>query len=391
MDSKDTVLSYYTYKKVGARKDVLFYGSVVSLYKENPECGKEVINLLVKIGYYKDYFHILEASDSEELNDYIYSELIFLIEGWKENHNLILAKWIPREKSSFDRKLNFVKNISKMLFPNGIISTQKKKYRQLVSEASAKLNTIESNLCKRTYDKITKFTDNNLKSYQKAINKNKDLRVRVEDYLNKKYSSKSLPRLLDEYDSKVITDIKQPLLKEHIDKCINNIKKYNDNTLMILDITSYLFNISKNTLYSHMLIYLANHNKIIINAQVPILLTVNEDATMEKKIETINENISSYRTVDIDYIKTMTQNKYSNYVIITSNTQIKNITDTEVICIEEISNKISRTSSDKNRLKKVIEKYTTTCVGWCVGWWYIALCCVCILLLICYIKEYKAE
>ena len=102
---------------------------------------------------------------------YIYSLIYRLINRWKYGKNIILSKWLPREKSSFDRKYDFVNIISHMLFPECNTKNRKKNYRLLVSQTCKKINTFESNLCAKSYDKILDVSENNLKTYKKVIMK----------------------------------------------------------------------------------------------------------------------------------------------------------------------------------------------------------------------------
>lgn len=311
------VIQSYEHNKKGPRKDLNFYRSVVDLYANNPDKAKEIIKVLPKIGYYKDFFFILEVSNNDSLNNYIYDLIINLMSKWPDNQNLILAKWLPREDTSFDRKYKFVNTFSLKLFPNDKFNERKKKYRELVSQTAKKLNILETNLCARTYDKIEILTENNLKTYEKLFLKNPLLQQRLLEILEKRYQNYNMIQLINEYDIKTLHKLRVPLLNKYIE-----LKKqdelYHKDCLMILDISGGMFNNNSANLYSRIIVYSINHTELIINGMKPRLITFEQNLNMKQVKTLIDSNLDYCDNINIKKCLSLVKNKYKNYTIVSN-------------------------------------------------------------------------
>jgi hypothetical protein len=145
------------------KKPYNVYKKLVDLYNIDQEKGLKWINELPSLGYWKDYMFLLVHCQKEKcisLEEYIYRKLGTKLkkdyENMKKNKKFsYLAKWVPREKSSFNKKLNFINKIKPFLFPNiENNNVYKKKYRNLVVELNKKLDVTEIKLCSKENDKI---------------------------------------------------------------------------------------------------------------------------------------------------------------------------------------------------------------------------------------------
>lgn len=350
MDS--LVIHSYEHNKRGPRKDKGFYKSLVELYARKPEKVKDIINVLPKIGYYKDFFFILEVSGDASLNDYIYSLIINLMNQWSEDKYLILAKWLPREKTSFDRKFDFVNKISQKLFPKDKHNDRKQKYRKLVAETAKKLNILETNLCAKTYDSIQDVTENNLKTYEKLFTKNLLLRQRLEEILDHRYKEYSMIQLITEYEIKTVHKIRAPLIEKYL-----QIKKseetYPVDCLLILDINGGMFNNNSAELYARILVYSSNHTELIINGVTPRLITFEKNLSMQDVKSMIDSNLSYCDRINIRKIISLAKKKYNNYTIVSG--KCRELKSKQDVYWDIIDSSFSKKRRDIQILKDILD------------------------------------
>lgn len=127
------------------------------LYKKN-------IRILVeKYGYYKDYLNIIEngkyySKFAKKLNieDIIeaYPEYDNMVKKMIEEKDKLIYKWLPTEKSHYDKKIKscfFIKKIYGHYSGKEITS---KIYRNLLCENREQLNVLERNMCTKKWDNI---------------------------------------------------------------------------------------------------------------------------------------------------------------------------------------------------------------------------------------------
>src|SRR5207245_2961042 len=108
---------------------------------------------------YKDYFYILNFSKNTNLDDYIYNIIINQLKEYLKNIKCkkqisTLGKWLPREKSEINKKINFIDKFNSKFYPDFAIYSARKRYRKLKSMLNKNLGTLEVNLCAKNYDKI---------------------------------------------------------------------------------------------------------------------------------------------------------------------------------------------------------------------------------------------
>lgn len=312
MDLKYIKSSYF-YKLKAPRKDEVFYQEMNQLSYLNFDCYKELLELITKMDYYKDYMYLLLYCDNPKAKDYIYDDIVFKMSKWKYGNYMYLSKWLPREKSSFDRKLNFIDDFTKKLFPDIKLNERRRLYRIFVSETCKKLNTFETNLCNKTYDLIEDVTEKNLKTYSKVIMRNTKLKKRISFILNRRYEKMGLKRLLIESQKFHLKELRNELLKPYIKNKSQTIM-YPPNVLLIINLTPRLYNLYMNDIKCILIRYMNNHNEFIIG---------------EKKLTDINTELSSYIEDynDDEYDYNLLHDKYpeyDKYVVFTLNTSCKN-------------------------------------------------------------------
>ena len=167
------------------------YLLLLEVYKYYPQTICSVIKLLPLYGCYKDYFEIWKAICKMELSDYqryeTYNPLIMsivakikkqLTQDMKEETISLLAKWMPREGTHYDKQCFWyssqpIQNIKPIPIFNLVFYlahiindripqniTQKStnmvlmQYRKLVSSLTNKLNVPEVMMCKNKYSEI---------------------------------------------------------------------------------------------------------------------------------------------------------------------------------------------------------------------------------------------
>lgn len=350
--SSDSILHSYCYKKRGPRKDVSFYQNIISLFETNPDKAKEIIEVLPKIGYYKDFMYLLEQSKTNpNFSNYIYDHIIGLIKQWPEDKYLILAKWLPRENTSFDKKCDFVKIISLKLFPNDSLNHRREKYRKMISNVMKKLNVLETNLCAKTYDNIKDLTESNLKTYEKLFQKNFLLQKRLKEILDERYQKYNLLQLLNEYDIKILHNIRKELLDKYIE-----IKRkedsYPEDCIMVLDISSSMYNNSLNELISKILIYSNNHDKIVINSEFPLLIKLREKNISRDEVKSlIDSHLENNSKLDIKNIKSLIINsEFKSYIVVSSDETLDKISS-----LQFIDSSFRKKNKDIDILKKILD------------------------------------
>jgi len=154
---------YYLGKK-RPQKKWKFYKIFVRSYKYHTESIQNIILNIDKLGYWKDLFLMLLASLRSYLDvdihnyiyDVVYENIMVDMEKEKNGETIsTLAKWMPRQGSSFDRKLKFVDKFSKMMFPqHSNYNHRKKCYRKTISKLCDKINIVERQVTSKDFDNI---------------------------------------------------------------------------------------------------------------------------------------------------------------------------------------------------------------------------------------------
>lgn len=151
-----------SFVKRKTKKSNKLYINICNIYNYYPNLIVCILNDIPKLGYYKDYFHILSFSKSNDLNNYIYTIVINQLNEDINNMNAnkkisTLGKWLPSEGSKINRKINFIDTFNRLFWINEQHLnkfTLRKKYRLLKTTINAKLGTLEAMMCAKNYDNI---------------------------------------------------------------------------------------------------------------------------------------------------------------------------------------------------------------------------------------------
>ena len=291
------------FKKRRAKKPFIFYKRIVLYYDEYPSTITHIIKELYSLGYWKDYFMLLLASTNDRFNDMIYNFLIetFIADTikYKNNENITtLAKWLPREKSGFDKKLLFVDKFCKLLFPEIKNKfTARKEYRKVASMLNKRLNTAEITFCNKKHENLNfekmgpicfsrnypKFVDNDL------------------------YREKIKNRIYNFYDRYDLWNFVHAILFKKIDDFHKNIileiwKKKVDTFIQIFDFVDFnydfLIDLSNNIFQTNAIVYtiavvllkseIIPNSHVFINCRNPYAIQLN--GNIFEKISTIFNN-----------------------------------------------------------------------------------------------------
>jgi len=249
LQNNDIIQEYlnFSFNRRKAKKDFKLYINICKIYDHDQKVIETILNNIPVLGYYKDYFYILQFSRNDNLNKYIYDLVINQLNQDLENIKLnksisTLGKWLPRENSKINKITNFVDKFNNLFYPQVPLLTARKKYRKLKSMINDKLGTLEAKLCTKQYDKIdfNKVSHTSLVRNKETILKNNDskelldkhefeelkkmdLNVFIKKIINNTYDHKLLQRVWD--TNRFCQDI--PYLDQYIgkSKCFIDLSK----------------------------------------------------------------------------------------------------------------------------------------------------------------------
>lgn len=359
--NKETILEKFC-KRHGPQKSVSFYKALVKLYLTNKDMVLELVNTIPQWGYYKDYFMIQlychnyeEKEDDEddekktvrELSLYIYELLIETLEddyanfkkGLGKNEISMLAKWIPRQNKSFDKKYGFVNEICKLMYPNDSSLAAKIKYRKMISTLNKHLGTTEIYLCSKEYDKIDfdNMPSNCYYRNMKTFMNNDITKSKMRTHLYSKYVKFDFKEFMDKIIFKKNSDFEKGILIE-----VWNINRldYKDQLDTLLGINmnnvDVLIDMSK-SMYDNKLIsisigiallVLSYGNKVIINAHKPYLIDRKERQSLFDLVELISNECAYFNTMNIE--KTIPLIKKKNLLVVSDKVCDKIIKDDKI-------------------------------------------------------------
>ncbi|ARF10077.1 hypothetical protein Indivirus_12_5 [Indivirus ILV1] len=202
----------FSFNKRQPEKDKKLYINICKIYGSYPDTIKELLVNIPKLGYYKDYFHILKYSENNSLSDYIFELIIAQIKediSQMKNKAKIstLGKYLPREKSKLNIKINFIDKFCNTLYPNINQFTARRKYRKLKTELNQYLGTLEAKLATKKYDEINfnKVSPYALKKNMQIINNHETSSNKFKEYLLDKLKNCSLTQFISYSLSNVFT------------------------------------------------------------------------------------------------------------------------------------------------------------------------------------------
>ena len=317
LDNYDEVKKYLfkqlKYKK--PKKHNSFYVNLCKMYNIYPEMIEEIVENLSKLGYYKDYFHVLCFSRNDKLNDYIYELIVYKyyadLQAESAGRSFTkLIKWLPRENSSIDKKTNFVENFCNIILPDSDLNASKRLYRKTNARINKLLKTSEIYLSKKEYDKIIpNNTQNSFWKFNKnTILKNDNLKDKYYQYLKNEYNNKKLSSIIYHIMNNKMEEIEKNILQDSFENNIENywkqfdfIDQYIENCTLYIDLSSSVFD--NNYIYLILSICILA-NKLGKNIIIKPLngdfseIEFEADANLENNVETILEDIGSFELPD---------------------------------------------------------------------------------------------
>jgi len=167
----------------GKGERLLFRRMLLASYKYFPKTIESLVQYIPSFGYWKDLNELLVDIGTQEgydgLRNVIYTIMSEQISCDIENLNLweldkksameqglefnkklhltLVAKWAPKENSSYDRKIKAAKQLAIKIYPRefGIdYRTALKQYRKTISRLNRAINTTEVLMCEKRFSEI---------------------------------------------------------------------------------------------------------------------------------------------------------------------------------------------------------------------------------------------
>lgn len=290
----DKVKAYITksFSKRKPKKSNKLYINLCNIYEVYPQVVEEVLDNIPKLGYYKDYFHVLSFANNYALKNYIYNIVITQINEDMKNMALgkgitTMGKWLPSEGSKINKKINFIDNFNKLFWTkeNKLTKfTLRKKYRQMKTQLNEKIGTLQSLMCTQQYDKINfdKVSHNALQRHKHHLINHEELVPKLKEHemhiINKMSLYEFVKELFSEnYDIKVLEEVwknqtyhlKIPYLNQLI-----------SNTICVIDLSKDSF---------------MNNAHFI---SIGLALLVNKFSTLKNNVIVCNNNIIRFNDGD---------------------------------------------------------------------------------------------
>ncbi len=243
----------FSFKRRRTKKDYKVYINIAKIFDYQPELIKELLDNIPKLGYYKDYFHILCFSRNKELKTYIY-DLVFEqmsqdIKNIKINKKIsTLGKWLPKEGSKIDKRTNFVREFSVILFPEFAIASAMKRYRLLKTMFNKKLNTLEAKMCAKDYNiDYEKVSPNALRNNIHNLIKHEECKKDLEDFRYRSLLKLDLEHFVSAcFVNNVIEEkrLYEEIWKKNMSKYLHEIpylSKFIKDAVIIIDLSNKVF------------------------------------------------------------------------------------------------------------------------------------------------------
>lgn len=282
------------------KKRYKFYKVFVRSHKFHKDLVEDIIINIKDLGYWKDYMFLLLAGKNfpqvrEFIYNFLHKKLLEDIERYNSNEQITtLAKWLPRENSSFDKKIKFVNVFSNILFPGYKNSTRKKKYRQLVSKLCNHINIAERDIPKKTFSNINfhQLPYGSFRKNYKIFIKEDSLLPKVKNYIYRHYIKYDVHGFFDKaykshesYDDihkesvlKAFEDNKEKYYNEIVEGLKIDLKpKEGIDILVRLDKDIFTGEKITDVLSVLILLYEFNDINIIVSEKAPYILDINGD------------------------------------------------------------------------------------------------------------------
>ncbi len=253
----DIVSDYISksFNKRRPKKCSWLYMNIANIYGVFPAVIEDILNNLPRLGYYKDYFHILSFSKNNKLDDYIYNIVIRQLNDDLKNLKSkkpvsTLGKWLPSEGSKINKKINFIDKFNAIFWEQPLNKkltkfTLRKKYRQMKTMLNEHIGTLESLMCIKGYDKINlnKVSPNALKKHKHHLVGHTELSQKINEYELDKLIKMNLFEFTKELfeDNYDIQTLEQVWAQNNYHFKIPYLNKLIDNTICVLDLSKDMF------------------------------------------------------------------------------------------------------------------------------------------------------
>lgn len=307
----------------GIKYDSRVYLQWEKKYKSDPVRTRQELRQINK--YHKQYLYILTLTRNVHLINDIYDIMVDkfrndIYQHQKSKPISTIAKWLPREKSSYDVQLDFINKFTDKMYPGMAKGRAFKQYRVQAATLSKKLNITETHIAEKDFENINfrKVPVVCLRRNMNLFLSHAETKERLTAYLNKKFVDVSEKTYIDYLLNANLHPVekqicisafsirKKNLIEKH--SFLNNIG--NRHIVPVLDMSSDMFksgNIYRNILIA--LISLQFSDKIIINSCEPLLLDIHHKKNISDKVKIIMRNLSESHQIDFDKIKLLTKNE----------------------------------------------------------------------------------
>lgn len=254
IEDVEQVKEYITrsFLKRKPKKSDKLYINLCNIYEYYPHLIEEIINNIPKLGYCKDYFHILSFSNNYALNNYIYGVVIKQITEDLDNLKMgkqisTLGKWLPSEGSRINKKINFVDKFNALVWGKTQLSkfTLRKKYRQLKTRLNKELGTLETLMATRQLNTInmSKVSNYSLQRHKHHLLENPEMLDKYNDYQKQRLMKLNLFDFVKELDTgKCDNDtIKELWDNQNYHMLIPYINQTINNAVCVLDLSQDMF------------------------------------------------------------------------------------------------------------------------------------------------------
>ena len=275
-----TVKEYleFSFRKRKPEKNYKLYINICNIYNLYPNTIIDILDNIPKLGYYKDYFHILKFSKNDSLNNYIYNLVVKQLKLDMENIDKkkeisTLGKWLPREKSKINKNCGFVDKFNKLFFPDIIDeNAARRKYRLMKTKINNILGTLESKYKTKKYDEIdyNKVSPYALKINKKLLMNNEHCKLGLDKHETDILKKSSLSELTKEIticnkDEQKIIDIWDNA-SYHMK--IPYIRNFINNSVCIIDLSKDTYNVNTEFFTLGMALLVNKHSVIENNVMI---------------------------------------------------------------------------------------------------------------------------
>lgn len=307
----------------GIKYDSRVYLQWEKKYKMDPVRTRQDLRKINR--YHKQYLYILTLTRNVHLINDIYDIMVDkfrydIYQNQKSKPISTIAKWLPREKSSYDTQLDFINKFTDKMYPGMSKGRAFKLYRTTASELSKKLNITETYIAEKDFAKINfrKVPVVCLRRNMNLFLSHAETKERLLVYLNKKFVDVSDKTYIDYLLNANLHPVekqicisafsvrKSDLIKKHL--FLNNVG--NRRVVPVLDMSSDVFKSGK--IYHNILVALITlqySDNIIINSKEPVLLDIYHKKNISDKVKIIMRNLNESHQVDLEKIKLLTKNE----------------------------------------------------------------------------------